>query len=61
MRTVAEYRKFAESCRELAARLTNANDKRGMELMAEGWDKAAEQRQAAIAANLVLIPPETPK
>jgi hypothetical protein len=44
MKTVAEYRKFAEECRELAAKLTNPDDKRALELMATAWDKAANER-----------------
>ncbi len=48
MKTVAEYRKFAAKCRELAAKLTDANDKRATELMASAWDKVAKQREAQL-------------
>jgi hypothetical protein len=44
MKTVAEYRKFAEDCRQLAARLNNPDDKRAVLLMATAWDKAANER-----------------
>jgi hypothetical protein len=44
MKTVAEYRKFAEDCRELAAKLRDPNDKRALLLMADGWEKVANER-----------------
>jgi hypothetical protein len=46
MKTVAEYRQFAEECRKLAAKLTNPNDKHAVELMASAWDKIANEREA---------------
>jgi hypothetical protein len=48
MITVAEYRRFAEECRQLAAILTDPTDQRAMELMAIGWDKVADQREALL-------------
>jgi hypothetical protein len=48
MKTVAEYRKFAEDCRELAAKLTTADDKHAQELMATAWENAANQREAQL-------------
>jgi hypothetical protein len=36
MKTVAECRKFAEDCGELAAKLRDPNDKRALLLMAAG-------------------------
>ena len=48
MRTVAEYRKYANDCRQLAAKLTNADDKRAILLMATAWDKVANEREALI-------------
>jgi hypothetical protein len=44
MRTVAEFRKHAEECREMAKRLTR---EAAMELMAKAWDKAAGPRARA--------------
>ena len=35
MRTVTEFRKHAEECRELAKKLTREDDKKAMELMAK--------------------------
>jgi hypothetical protein len=49
MKTVAEYRQFAQSSRELAAKLSNPKDKYAMLLMAGAWDKVADQREAALS------------
>jgi hypothetical protein len=46
MKTVAEYRQFAEECRQLAARLHAPDDKRAVLLMATAWDKVANEREA---------------
>ena len=51
MKTVAEYREFAERCRELAAVLSNPKDRQALELMASSWDKAAEQREALLQSE----------
>jgi hypothetical protein len=48
MKTVAEYRKFAEDCRELGSKLRNPDDKRALELMAAAWDKIANEREALL-------------
>jgi hypothetical protein len=48
MKTVAEYRKFAEDCRGLAAKLTTPDDKRAQELMATAWENVANQREAEL-------------
>jgi hypothetical protein len=48
MRTVAEYRKYADDCRQLAAKLTNPDDKRAILLMATAWDKVANEREALL-------------
>jgi hypothetical protein len=51
MRRVTEYRRFAEECRRLAAVLTKPTDKRALELMAKGWDKSADAREAKLRAS----------
>jgi len=48
MKTVAEYREFAAKCRELAAKLTDPNDRRATQLMASAWEKVANEREAAL-------------
>ncbi len=50
MKTVSEYREFAAMCRDLAAKLTDGKDRQAVELMAAGWDKVAEDREARLAA-----------
>jgi hypothetical protein len=56
MITVAQYRKFAAACREMAGRTSNPNDRRALELQARAWDNVADQREAAIDAGLPPIP-----
>ena len=51
MKMVAEYREFARLCRELAAKITNPNDRRATELMASAWEKIADEREAKLAAK----------
>jgi hypothetical protein len=46
MRSVSDYRRFARQSRRLAAALSGSADKQALELMAKGWDKAAERCQA---------------
>ena len=48
MKTVAEYRQFAEWCREMALKISDPKDKYAVELMAEAWDKVANDREAAL-------------
>ena len=48
MKTVAEYRQFAEDCRQLAAKLRAPDDKRAVLLMATAWDKVANEREAQL-------------
>jgi hypothetical protein len=51
MKSVTEYRRFAEDCRELASKLKDPNDKRALLLMAAGWDKIANECAAKLAAT----------
>jgi hypothetical protein len=48
MRWVTEYRRLAAECRQLAAALTKPTDRRALELMAKGWDKSADEREAKL-------------
>ena len=43
---------FAASCRELAAKITDPKDKLAVELMAEAWDKVANDRDVALKRGL---------
>ena len=44
MRLVIECLRCERACRDLAAELTNPNDKRALELMASGWARRAAER-----------------
>jgi putative ABC transport system substrate-binding protein len=59
MKTVAEYRKFAEDSRELAAKLKTPDDKRALQLMAAAWDKVANEREAQLTAAARRFPLRT--
>jgi hypothetical protein len=56
MKTVADYRQFAESCRELAARLTDPRDKHAVLLMAAAWDNIANRREEALKKGEEPVP-----
>lgn len=60
MKTVAEYRQFAQSSRELAAKLSNPKDRHAMLLMAAAWDKVAYQREAALKKGRDIVLPHVP-
>jgi hypothetical protein len=47
MKTVAEYRLYAEECRKLAAKMT-PNDKQSLEVIARAWDRIADEREAQL-------------
>ena len=49
MKVVDEYRKFRGQCRELAAKITDLNDRRTMELMASAWDEVPNKHEAKLA------------
>jgi len=51
MRTVAEFRKPAEECRMLAKKLTREDDKKAMELMANAWEKVANDRERELKSK----------
>jgi hypothetical protein len=48
MKSAAEYRKFAEECRDLAGKLSQPEDKRAVLLMAAAWEKVANEREAQL-------------
>jgi len=56
MITVAQYRQFAAQCREMAARISDPQDRRALELQARAWENVADQREAALKAGLPPIP-----
>lgn len=44
MHLIIECLRCERACRDLAAELTNPNDKRALELMAAGWARRAAER-----------------
>jgi hypothetical protein len=56
MKTVAEYRQFAVACREMAAKITDPKDKRAVELMAQAWEKVANEREVALKRGTEPVP-----
>ena len=48
---VAEYRKFAQDYRRLAAMLTKPEDRQALELMAIGWEKTADERERTLRSQ----------
>ena len=51
MHLVAQYRQFATDYRRLAATLTKPADKQALELLATGWDRAAENREEMLRSK----------
>jgi len=48
MHLVALYKQFAADYRRLAATLTEPADKQALELLATGWERVAENREAML-------------
>jgi hypothetical protein len=46
MKTVAEYRSYADQCRKLAAKVSRLEDKEALEYIARAWDRVANEREA---------------
>jgi hypothetical protein len=51
MHRVAAYRQFARDYRRLGTMLARPDDKRALELMATGWDKVADCREAVLRSE----------
>jgi hypothetical protein len=56
MHLVAQYRQFATDYRRLAAMLTEPADKQALELLAVGWDRTAENREAMLRCEQRVEP-----
>jgi hypothetical protein len=48
MKTVAEYRLYADECRKLAERMIEAKDKQALETIARAWERVANEREATL-------------
>lgn len=55
--TVAEYRKFAMQCRQMAARSDNEADREALELQAGAWERIANERESALKRGEIPKPP----
>jgi hypothetical protein len=49
LRQIFDYKRFAEQCRKLSARATEADDKAILDEMAIAWDLAARDRERQLA------------
>lgn len=56
MRLVIECLRCERACRDLAAALTDPNDKRALELMASGWARRAAERLRKIESEATRAP-----
>lgn len=45
MRTIEEYRRHAEECRQLASRARSADEKEMIQKMVETWEELAATRE----------------
>jgi hypothetical protein len=52
MKTVAEYRLYAEECRKLAAKTERPEDKQALETIARAWDRIANEREASLLKQI---------
>ena len=62
MHLVIECLRCERACRNLAAELTNPNDKRALELLASGWARRAAERLRKLEseATACRAPPGAP-
>jgi hypothetical protein len=57
MHLVIECLRCERACRDLAAELTDPNDKRALELMAAGWARRAAERLRKLERDVTAIRP----
>jgi hypothetical protein len=48
MKTVAEYRLYAEECRKLAVKAARPEDRQALETMGRAWERLANEREAML-------------
>ncbi len=56
MKIVEEYRLLAQACREMAARMSDPQDRRALELQASAWEKVANERETKLKGNTPPLP-----
>jgi hypothetical protein len=52
VKTVAEYRLYAEESRRLAAKMARPEDKQALETIARAWDSVADEREALLLKQI---------
>ena len=52
MKTVAEYRLYANDCRKLAAKTALSEDKQALESIARAWERLADEREAQLLKEI---------
>ena len=52
VKTVAEYRLYAEESRRLAAKMARPEDKQALETIARAWDRVADEREALLLKQI---------
>jgi hypothetical protein len=52
MKTVAEYRLYAEECRKLAAQMSQPEEKQALATMARAWENAANKWEAHLLKQI---------
>jgi len=54
MRTVGEYRVYAEECKKLVEKVPRPEDKQSLEAMARAWERLANEREAMLLKEVQL-------
>jgi len=52
VKTVAEYRLYAEECRRLAVNTARPEDKQALETIARAWERVADEREALLLSQI---------
>ena len=61
MKIASEYREHAEECRKLARGMAEGDARQQLLLMAETWDRLAEDREARLPVHPENAPKEPPR
>ena len=61
MRATAEYLQHAIACRTLAERMTQPQDKKILEELAQAWERIAALRERDLVDAKTAIAPDQPK
>ena len=61
MKKASEYRKHAEECRALARQMKQGEYREQLLVMADTWDRLAEEREASLAGEVKAAVKEGPE